>query len=127
MDNSSPENLIVVKKEPDGIAYVTINRPKSLNSLTRPMMVDLARAFNSLSSDDSVGVIILSGMWKWIRLLKWEWCRKPIIGAVSGFSVTAGYEISLACDILIASTDAKFVDTHATFGLILFIIMLILV
>ncbi|KAJ0725882.1 putative enoyl-CoA hydratase/isomerase, ClpP/crotonase-like domain superfamily [Helianthus annuus] len=61
MDNSSPENLIVVKKEPDGITYVTINRPKSLNSLTRPMMVDLTRAFNSLSSDDSVGVIILSG------------------------------------------------------------------
>ncbi|KAF5791528.1 putative methylglutaconyl-CoA hydratase [Helianthus annuus] len=53
-----------------------------------------------------------------------ERCRKPIIGEVSGLAVTGGFEISLACDILIASTDAQFVDTHARFGL--FIIMLIL-
>ncbi|KAJ0687652.1 putative enoyl-CoA hydratase/isomerase, ClpP/crotonase-like domain superfamily [Helianthus annuus] len=142
MDKPSPENLIVVKKDPDGIAYVTINRPKSLNSLTRPMMVDLARAFNSLSSDDSVGVIILSGSGRSFcsgvdltsaedvfkgdvkdvetdPVAQMERCRKPIIGAVSGFAVTAGFEISLACDILIASTDAKFVDTHARFGLLL--------
>ncbi|KAJ0753975.1 putative enoyl-CoA hydratase/isomerase, ClpP/crotonase-like domain superfamily [Helianthus annuus] len=44
-----------------------------------------------------------------------ERCRKPIIGEVSGLAVTTGFEISLACDILIASTDAQFVDTHARF------------
>ncbi|XP_071720784.1 probable enoyl-CoA hydratase 1, peroxisomal [Rutidosis leptorrhynchoides] len=140
MDNSSPENLIVVKKDSDGIAYVTINRPKSLNSLTRPMMTDLARAFKSLDADESVGVIILSGSGRSFcsgvdltsaedvfkgdvkdvesdPVAQMERCRKPIIGAISGFAITAGFEIALACDILIASTDAKFIDTHARFGI----------
>jgi enoyl-CoA hydratase len=44
-----------------------------------------------------------------------EHCRKPIIGAINGYAVTAGFEIALACDILIASTDAKFIDTHSKY------------
>ncbi|KAJ9559364.1 hypothetical protein OSB04_013978 [Centaurea solstitialis] len=140
MEKSSPENLIVVKKDADGIAYVTINRPKSLNSLTKPMMSDLARAFKSLDADESVGVIILSGSGRSFcsgvdltsaedvfkgdvkdvetdPVAQMERCRKPIIGAISGFAITAGFEISLACDILVASKDAKFIDTHARFGI----------
>lgn len=138
MDKSSPENLIIVKKDSDGIAYVTINRPKSLNSLTKPMMTDMARAFKSLNADESVGVIILSGSGRSFcsgvdltaaedvfkgdvkdvetdPVAQMELCRKPIIGAIAGFAITAGFEISLACDILIASKDAKFIDTHARF------------
>ncbi|KAL7616825.1 probable enoyl-CoA hydratase 1, peroxisomal [Lactuca sativa] len=140
MDKSSPENLIIVKKDSDGIAYVTINRPKSLNSLTKPMMTDMARAFKSLNADESVGVIILSGSGRSFcsgvdltaaedvfkgdvkdvetdPVAQMELCRKPIIGAIAGFAITAGFEISLACDILIASKDAKFIDTHARFGI----------
>ncbi|KAF5822599.1 putative enoyl-CoA hydratase/isomerase, ClpP/crotonase-like domain superfamily [Helianthus annuus] len=52
-----------------------------------------------------------------------ERCRKPIIGAVSEFAVTAGFDILLACDILITYTDAKFVDTHARFGLVKFCLL----
>ncbi|KAM0052433.1 putative enoyl-CoA hydratase/isomerase, ClpP/crotonase-like domain superfamily [Helianthus debilis subsp. tardiflorus] len=52
-----------------------------------------------------------------------EQCRKPIIRAVFEFAVTAGFDISLACDILIASTDAKFVDTHARFGFVKFCLL----
>ena len=37
----------------------------------------------------------------------------PIIGAINGYAVTGGFEIALACDILIASTEARFADTHA--------------
>ncbi|KAG6594015.1 putative enoyl-CoA hydratase 1, peroxisomal, partial [Cucurbita argyrosperma subsp. sororia] len=54
MDRSSRENLILVNREPNAIAYLTINRPRSLNSLTRPMMRDLAQAFKSLDNDESV-------------------------------------------------------------------------
>jgi enoyl-CoA hydratase/carnithine racemase len=39
--------------------------------------------------------------------------RKPIIGAIGGFAVAAGFEIALACDILVAAKGAKFVDAHA--------------
>ena len=41
-----------------------------------------------------------------------EKCPMPIIGAINGHAITAGFEISLACDILIASTNAAFADTH---------------
>jgi enoyl-CoA hydratase len=40
-------------------------------------------------------------------------CKQPIIGAINGYAITAGFEISLCCDILIGSTEAKFMDTHA--------------
>lgn len=133
---SSPENLILVNREPSGIACVTINRPKSLNSLTRPMIIDLAKAFKALSQDESVRVIILSGSGRAFcsgvdltaaedvfkgdvkdletdTVAQMERCRKPIIGAINGFAVTAGFEIALACDIIVAAKGAKFVDTHA--------------
>lgn len=143
MVNSTSEELILVNREPDGVAYVTINRPKSLNSLTRQMMTDLARAFKSLDADGSVRVIILCGFGRAFcsgvdltsaedvfkgdvkdvesdPVAQMERCKKPIIGAINGFAVTAGFEIALACDILVASKDAKFMDTHARFSFLLF-------
>lgn len=100
----------------------------------------MAQAFKSLDADPSVVVIILSGSGRAFcsgvdltsaedvfkgdmkdvesdPAAQMERCRKVIIGAVSGFAVTAGFEIALACDILVASTDAKFIDTHARFGI----------
>lgn len=140
MDRPSPEKLILVTRDPTGIAHVTINRPKSLNSLTKPMMTDLARAFKSLDTDDSVQVVILSGSGRAFcsgvdltaaedvfkgdvkdveidPVAQMERCRKVIIGAVNGFAVTAGFEIALACDVLVAAKGAKFIDTHARFGI----------
>jgi enoyl-CoA hydratase len=38
-----------------------------------------------------------------------EWCRKPIIGAINELCITLGFEIALTCDILVASTSAKFI------------------
>ncbi|KAG8370530.1 hypothetical protein BUALT_Bualt14G0126400 [Buddleja alternifolia] len=135
-----PEKLIYVHRKPNGVVYVIINRPKSLNSLTRPMMVDLAKTISSLASDDSVRVIILSGSGRAFcsgvdltaaedvfkgdvkdeetdPVVQMELCKKPIIGAINGFAVTAGFEIALACDLLVASKEAKFMDTHARFGI----------
>ncbi|KAK6930289.1 Enoyl-CoA hydratase/isomerase [Dillenia turbinata] len=141
MGNPSGEKLILVDKEQNGIAFITINRPKSLNSLTRSMMNDIAKAFKALDSDDSVKVIIITGSGRAFcsgvdltaaedvfkgdevkdvetdPVAQMERCRKPIIGAISGFAVTAGFEISLACDIIVAAKGTKFVDTHARFGI----------
>ncbi|EXC24969.1 3-hydroxybutyryl-CoA dehydratase [Morus notabilis] len=140
MAQPSPENLILVDVEPNGIASITINRPKSLNSLTKAMMTDLAHAFKALDRNESVRVVVLSGAGRAFcsgvdltaaedvfkgdvkdlgadPVAQMERCRKPIIGAVNGFAVTAGFEIALACDILIAAKGAKFIDTHARFGI----------
>ncbi|KAI4364495.1 hypothetical protein MLD38_020577 [Melastoma candidum] len=134
------DRLILVERSPRGIATVTINRPTSLNSLTRPMMVTLARAFSSLSADPAVRVVVLTGSGRAFcsgvdltsaeevfkgdvkdvdtdPVAQMERCVKPILGAVNGFAVTAGFEIILACDIVVASKGAKFIDTHAKFGI----------
>ena len=42
----------------------------------------------------------------------------PIIGAINGHAITAGFELALNCDILIASTEAKFADTHVRVGML---------
>lgn len=138
MDQSKPESLILVSRDPNGIATVTINRPKSLNSLTRAMMTRLAKEIKALGLDDSVHVIILCGTGRAFcsgvdltaaedvfkgdvkdvdsdPIAQLERCKKPVIGAINGFAVTAGFEIALACDILVAAKGAKFMDTHARF------------
>lgn len=128
--------LIQVDRDPAGIGFITINRPKSLNSLTKQMITDLARAVKSLDADETVGVIVISGRGRAFcsgvdltaaqdvfkgdvknqdtdPVVQMERCKKPIIGAIGGFAVTAGFEIALACDILVAGKDAKFIDSHS--------------
>ncbi|ONK63228.1 uncharacterized protein A4U43_C07F12710 [Asparagus officinalis] len=104
------------------------------------MITDLARAFKTLDADDTVTVIVITGEGRAFcsgvdltaaeevfkgdvknpdtnPVIQMERCRKPIIGAISGFAVTAGFEIALACDILVAGKGAKFIDSHSRFGI----------
>ncbi|XP_051181503.1 probable enoyl-CoA hydratase 1, peroxisomal isoform X1 [Lolium perenne] len=135
-------DLILVEPARPGsqVAVVTINRPDALNALTRPMMVSLAAAFRRLDADDGVAAVVLAGRGRSFcsgvdlkaaeeafkgdvndpaanPVTQMELCRKPIVGAVAGFAVTAGFEIALACDLLVAGRSAKFLDTHAKVGI----------
>jgi enoyl-CoA hydratase len=47
-----------------------------------------------------------------------ERINRPVIGAINGFAITGGFELALSCDILIASTEAKFADTHMRVGIL---------
>lgn len=44
-------------------------------------------------------------------------CPWPIVGAINGFAITGGFELALMCDVLLASSEAKFADTHSRVGL----------
>lgn len=137
---------MVLLIERDGpVAIVTLNRPEAMNALSRELRAAIARAFKDLDHDESVRAIVLTGAGKAftagldlkelasggrvvedanptdhdrdpVRAL--TKCRKPIIGAINGAAITGGFEIALACDILYASTNARFADTHARVGIL---------
>lgn len=124
-----------------GIATITLNRPDALNALSFELRQAIAEAFNRLREDEQVRVIILTGAGRAFcagldlkelgqtgmgasrpdgvdlqRAIRET--GKPVIAAINGFAITGGFELALACDILVASTEAKFADTHVRMGVI---------
>ncbi|MET0700986.1 MAG: enoyl-CoA hydratase [Mycobacterium sp.] len=119
----------------DRIRTLTLNRPQSRNALSAALRRALFAALADAEADDAVDVVILTGadpvfcagldlkeLGDTTELPdispKWPAMQKPVIGAINGAAVTGGLEIALYCDILIASEQARFADTHARVGLL---------
>jgi enoyl-CoA hydratase len=127
------ETILYEKK--DGIAHITLNRPKVLNAVNLKMRDELYELLPALDDDPEVMLAIISGAGERgfsagaditefgtapsqaiARDVRWErdlWGQflkvsKPLIAAIHGFALGAGVEMSMCCDIRIASEDARF-------------------
>ncbi|TET33545.1 MAG: enoyl-CoA hydratase [Planctomycetota bacterium] len=137
------ENILVEVE--DGVATVTVNRPKALNALNRKTMEELAAVFNRVREDASITGVILTGAGEKafvagadigeihelngkmglafaefgqgvLNLI--ENCGKPVIACVNGFALGGGCEISMACTFRYATVKAKFGQPEVNLGVI---------
>jgi enoyl-CoA hydratase len=119
----------------DRVRTLTLNRPQTRNALSSELRRRFFQALRDAEADDSVDVVILTGadpvFCAGLDLKElgdsselpdispqWPPMTKPVIGAINGAAVTGGLELALYCDILIASEQARFADTHARVGLL---------
>ena len=131
---------LVVRRDVEGLATLTLNRPDKLNALTVGMFKELRQHVLDLKRDDSIGCVVLRGAGKcfsaghdladistgeavpsrgWhsetLRLM--EKLPKPVIAAVHGHCYTGALEVALAADFILASANARFGDTHSKWAL----------
>ena len=129
----------------DGIVCLTLNRPNAANSLSHALVDALHTAFLDLANDDAVRVIVLAGAGKHFcaghdltesiaaakdpaskreaniaaseMVMAINRCPKPVIARIQGVATAAGCQLAASCDLVFASTAAKFATPGVNIGL----------
>lgn len=137
------DELVIVEKA-DGYAIITLNRPQAMNALSADLRQQLSDAVDRLENDEEIRVLILTGAGEKAFTagldLKEMGAQQsdgpalaistndpvvalsrfsgPIIGAINGVAITGGFELAIACDVLIGTPNTRFADTHARVGIL---------
>jgi enoyl-CoA hydratase/carnithine racemase len=129
----------------DRIATVTLNRPDSLNAINVEMREDFTRLIGEFQTNDQIGVIIITGAGRAfsaggdIEYFEKEWntakfraeshrlmqffdeleqIEKPVLAAINGPCTGAGLQVTLSCDLRIASDQSRFGFRENNIGLL---------
>jgi 2-(1,2-epoxy-1,2-dihydrophenyl)acetyl-CoA isomerase len=126
------------------VMVITLNRPDSLNAFSAEMILGLTDALKEAQKHDDVRAIVLTGAGRAFSaggdvktmgeangevvyehigrlnecILTIQQTEKPILAAVHGFAAGAGFNLALACDLIIAADDSKFALSFSKVGLI---------
>jgi len=143
----SPDPPVLLVEREQGVATLTLNRPEAMNALSLELRRAIAEAFGAIARDAEIGAVIVTGRGRAFcagldlkelggesergergspgamlsegdMIAALRACPLPVLGAVNGFAITGGFELALACDLLIASSEARFADTHARVGIV---------
>lgn len=136
----------ILLKTENNIAFINLNRPDVFNSFNREMALLLQNTLDDCANDTNVRAIVITGNGKafcagqdlkevtdpelnpgFRKILEEHYnpiikrirtIEKPIIAAVNGVAAGAGANIALACDIVVASENASFIQAFSKIGLI---------
>ncbi len=132
--------MLVTREDKEGVTTLTLNRPDKLNAINIPLMVELRTHLDTIKHDPSVRCVMLTGAGRSFcaghdldsiasgerapsrhfepeTIDALEQLPMPTIAKIRGHCFTGGLELALACDLLVASEDAKLGDTHGQWGL----------
>jgi 2-(1,2-epoxy-1,2-dihydrophenyl)acetyl-CoA isomerase len=126
-----------------GVQAITLNRPESLNALNATMRHELLAAFKQATRDDGIRAVLLTGAGRGFcsgadlrggsgerefrRVLTTEYnpliaairdLPKPVVAAVNGVAAGAGMSLALACDLVYAADEARFILAFVRIGLV---------
>ena len=137
-----PDYEYVLSTSDGPVGIVTLNRPKQLNALARPLMTELVDALEHHDADANMRAIVITGgptvfaagadikemadatavdmllrnnIGLFDRVKK---ISKPLIAAVAGYALGGGCELAMLCDIIIAGENARFGQPEINIGLI---------